>query len=50
MNVLILGIFKETGHHSMGASHVPLLALELLDFSCQFTPQQRPRCGRVARP
>ncbi len=38
MKVFILGIFKETGHHSRGASHAPLLALEILDFSCQFTP------------
>ncbi len=38
MRVFILGIFKETGHHSRGASHAPLLALEILDFSCQFTP------------
>ncbi len=37
MKVFILGIFKETGHHSRGASPTPLLALELLDFSCQFT-------------
>ncbi len=34
MKVFILGIFKETGHHSRGASHAPLLALEILDFSC----------------